>query len=142
MIELDIKQAFLTHLLSNLPTGMTSDDVAFEGKKPETAGKSAFIAAYFISNVSTPLGKTASDFDDDSGVLQVSAFVPIKKNSNDNDLFRIISELRAAFRYNTEMVYNGQKVYVTSTSLNSATESGGFYKRDLTINYFTLSERG
>lgn len=142
MIELDIKQAFLTHLLSNLPTGMTSADVAFENKKFDPSGKDAWIAAYFINNVSTPLGKTSNDFDDDSGVLQVSVFVPIRKNSNDNELFRIISELRTAFRYNTEMLYNEQKVYVTSTSLNSATESGGFYKRDLTINYFTLSERG
>lgn len=142
MSKLNIKQAFISHLLSNLPTGITTDDIAFENKKFDPSGKDAWLAAYFIPALNDPLGKTSEDFNDSRGFYQISVFVPINSNSFDNTQLQIMDELEQAFSYNTELVYNGQKVYITSVDSTAGTESEAWFQRDLTLNYFSLSERG
>ena len=142
MSKLNIKQAFLSHLLSNLPTGITANDIAFENKKFKPKNKDAWLAVYMPANDKDPLGKTSSDFDDNRGFYQISVFIPINSNDFDNTQLQIIDELEQAFSYNTELVYNGQKVYITESQTTAGTESEAWFQRDLTLNYFSLSERG
>ena len=149
MSKLNIKQAFISHLRSNLPTGITDNDFAFDNAKFDPSGKTAWLAAYFLGGDSEPLGKTSRGFNDERGLFQISVFVELNgvdPDSNqlqfDNTQLQIIDDLESAFSYNTELVYNDQKIYITSIETTAGTQSEAWFKRDITINYFSLSERG
>ena len=142
MSQLDTKQAFLSQLINNLPTGLTTADVAFENKKFNPANRDLWLAAYYIPATSDPLGKTSADFDDERGFYQVSVFVSLNSDDYDNRQLEAIDQIKSAFRYNTELVYNDQVVYVTSAETNAGVESEAWFQRDLTINFLTFTQRG
>ncbi len=142
MSQLDIKQAFLSHLLDNLPTGLTSSDVTFENKLVDHSGKDLWLAAFYIPATSQPLGKTSKDFNDDRGFYQVSVFVPLNSENYDNVQLQAISEIESAFSYNTELVYNDTKVFITGSDTNAGVETDAWFQRDLTINFLTFTQRG
>ena len=142
MSQLDIKQAFLSYLLDNLPAGLTFEDVAFENKRFDPSGKDLWLAAFYIPATSQPLGKTSKDFNDDRGFYQVSVFVPLNNDNYDNKQLQAISEIESAFSYNTELVYNDTKVFITGTENNAGVESESWFQRDLTINFLTFTQRG
>ncbi|MCP3675991.1 MAG: hypothetical protein GY829_16205, partial [Gammaproteobacteria bacterium] len=77
MSQLNTKQAFISHLINNLPTGVTVDDVAFENKKFKPKNKDLWLAAYYIPATSDMMGKSATDRDEERGLYQVSVFVPL-----------------------------------------------------------------
>jgi len=142
MSKFNIKRAFLAHLLSNLPTGITVNDIAFDNRKFEPANKKAWLAVYFLGGGSDPLGKTNQDFNDERGFFQISVFIELNADNFDDTQIQIIDQLEAAFSYNTELVYNDQKVYIESIETTAGTESEAWFQRELTFNYFSLSERG
>ena len=53
MSYLKTKQACITHLVNNLPSGVTDTDIAFENKKFNPANKPLWLAAYFIPTWAT-----------------------------------------------------------------------------------------
>ena len=142
MSQLNTKQAFLSHLINNLPAGLTTADVAFENKKFDPKNKDLWLAAYYIPATSQPLGKTSADFDDERGLYQVSVFVSLDSDNYDNAQLQAIDDIKSAFSYNTELVYNDQVVYITSTEANAGVESESWFQRDLTINFLTFTQRG
>jgi len=142
MSQLDTKQAFLSHLLDNLPAGVTSGDVAFENKRFDPSGKDLWLAAYYIPATSDMMGKSANDADEDRGLYQVSVFVPLNSEGYDKVQLQAIDELKSAFRYNTELVYNDQVVSVLDSETNAGVESESWFQRDLTINFLTFTNRG
>ena len=142
MSQLDTKQAFLSQLINNLPAGLTTADVAFENKKFNPANRDLWLAAYYIPATSDPLGKTSADFDDERGFYQVSVFVSLNSDDYDNRQLEAIDQIKSAFRYNTELVYNDQVVYITSAEANAGVESEAWFQRDLTINFLTFTQRG
>lgn len=141
MSYLDTKQAFITYLLANLPTGLTSDDVAFENHKFDPSNKPLWLAAYFIPASSEMMGKSISDMDEQRGIFQVSVFVAINDNEFDNTQLQAIDEILSKFRYNTSLVYNTQTVDILNSDVNSGSESEAWYQRDISINYLTFSNR-
>lgn len=137
----DTKQALLTQLINNLPSGLTANDVAFENKNFNPANKPLWLAAYFIPATSDILGKTPSSNNEDRGVFQVSVFVSLNNESYDNTQLQAIDELIAAFKYNTQMMYNTQTVQALESTVNNGTENESFFKRDISVNYLTFSTR-
>ena len=142
MSQLNTKQAFITHLLNNLPSGLTASDVAFENKKFNPKNKDLWLAAYYIPATSEMMGKSDDDRDEERGLYQISVFVPLNNTSYDNTQLQAIDELKVAFRYNTELVYNGQTVSILSSETSAGVESEAWLQRDLTINFLTFTNRG
>ena len=142
MSQLNTKQAFISHLINNLPTGVTVNDVAFENKKFNPKGIGLWLAAYYIPAASDMMGKSTTDRDEERGLYQVSVFVPLNSDNYDNVQLQAIDELKSAFSYNTELVYNDQIVSVLDSETNAGVESESWFQRDLTINFLTFTNRG
>lgn len=141
MSYLNTKQAFVTYLLSNLPTGLTSADVAFENNKFDPTNKSLWLAAYFIPVSTEMMGKTSTSGDEQRGLFQISVFVALNNNDFDNTQLTAIDELITVFKYNTVLVYNTQTVDILESTVNTGSESDAYFQRDISINYLTFSER-
>lgn len=141
MSYFDTKQALITHLLGNLPAGMTSDDIAFEGRKFDPANKDLWAAVYLIPATSENLGKTDESSNEDRGLFQISVFVPINSQDFDSKQLQAIDEFNSAFKYNTQMTFSGQIVQALESTVNSASESEAWMQRDLSVNYLTFSAR-
>ena len=137
MSYLKTKQAFL----QQLRTVVDVDDVAFEDNKFDTANKSLWFAAYFLPVSTDIMGKTSASSDEQRGIFQVSVFVPINGFDSSNTQLQAVDDVLSGFLYNTSIVYNGQKVDILSSTVNSGTESESWFQRDISINYLTFSER-
>ena len=137
----ETKQAFINHLLANLPTGLTDDDVAFENRRFDPANKPLWLAAYFIPATTEMMGKSSTDNDEQRGIFQISVFVTLNSDEFDTAQLTAIDELITAFKYNTQMVYNTQTVSALESTVNTGSESEAYYQRDISINYLTFSTR-
>jgi len=135
------KQALLTQLINNLPTGLTTADIAFENKNFNPANKPLWLAAYFIPATNDILGKSAQSGNEDRGVFQVSVFVSLNNEDYDNTQLQAIDQLMASFKYNTQMVYTTQTVQALSSTVNNGTENESWFKRDISVQYLTFSTR-
>ena len=123
------KQALLTKLLSVPITGITADDISFENKTFDPKGKSIWLACYFIPATSESLGKTIDSSDEQRGIFQVSVFVALDA---------ILTE----FRYNSVLPFDDIEVYISTSTVNNGIENESWFKRDISINYLTFSNRG
>ena len=141
MSYFETKRAMTTHLLNNLPTGLTGDDVAFENYKFDPANKPLWLAAYFIPATTESMGKTGASGDEQRGIFQISVFVALNSNKFDEAQLLAIDELISAFKYNTQMVYNTQTVQALESTVNTGSESEAWYQRDISVNYLTFSSR-
>ena len=137
MSYLKVKKALLTQLL----TAVSVNDLALENKKFDPSNKSLWYAAYFLPTSTDSMGKTSASSDEQRGIFQVSVFIDINRFDYDYSQLQAIDNILAAFTYNTSLVYNGQKVDILSSDVNSGLESGPWYQRNISINYLTFSER-
>ena len=141
MSYLNTKQALLTQLINNLPTSLTTADVGFENKNFNPANIPLWIAVFFIPATTEATAKSATSSDEQRGVFQISVFVSLNNEDYDNTQLTAVDELRAAFKYNTQMVYNTQTVQTLDSTLNNGIENESWFKRDLSVNYLTFSTR-
>ena len=141
MSYLKTKQALITQLLATPMTGVTGADIAFENNDFNPTGKSLWLACYFIPATNETLGKTTASSDEQRGIFQVSVFVALNSVNYDNAQLTAIDEILSGFLYNTNIVYNGQKVDILTSEVNNGSESEAWYQRDISINYLTFSER-
>ena len=141
MSYLNTKQACITHLINNLPSGLTTADIAFENRKFDPSGKDLWLAAYFIPASTEMMGKSATDKDEQRGIFQISVFVSLNSEEFDNAQLTAIDELISAFKYNTQMVYNTQTVTTLESTVNTGSESEAWYQRDISVSYLTFSSR-
>ena len=142
MSYLDTKQALITQLLAASVTGITSADIAFENNNFDPANKSLWLAAYFIPATSEAMGKTTSDRDERRGIFQVSVFVALNSVNYDNNQLIAIDEILAGFQYNSSTVYNAQQVDILESTVNNGGNNESWFRRDISINYLTFSNRG
>ena len=142
MSYLDTKQALLTQLLATSITGITGQDIAFENKNFDPKNKAIWLACYFIPATSDMMGKTTSDRDERRGVFQVSVFVALDNLDYDNAQLVAVDEILAGFQYNSSTVYNTQQVDILESTVTSGGENESWFKRDISINYLTFSNRG
>ena len=143
MSRLNTKQAFITHLLANLPTGVTADDVALENSNPsfDPKGKSLWLDTHYQEASNVPTGKTAASRDEQRGFFQIDINVPLVDHFNDNKLLSIVDELATTFQYGLTIAYNTQNVDLLENDSPNAAENGAWYRRFITINYLTFSTR-
>lgn len=137
MSYIKVKKALLTQLL----TAVSSSDLALENKKFDPSNKTLWYAAYLLPTSSDIMGKTATSSDEQRGIFQVSIFIDINRFDYDDTQLSAIDSILSTFTYNTSLVYNGQKVDILSSDVNSGSESEAWYQRDISINYLTFSER-
>ena len=93
MSYFETKRAMTTQLLNNLPSGVTSNYVAFENYKFDPANKSLWLAAYFIPASTENMGKTDASGDEQRGIFQISVFVALNSNDFDKAQLEAIDEL-------------------------------------------------
>lgn len=143
MSRLKTKQALLDHLLNNLPTGVSDGDVARENQKPsfDPSGKSLWLDTHWQEASNDTMGKTAASSDEQRGFFQIDVNVPLVDYYNDNLLLSITDELASTFQYGTVVTYNGQSVDILNNDTSNASENGAWYRRFITINYLTFSNK-
>jgi len=141
MSILDTKKALIQQLLTVTSTIFDSDDIAYENANFKPENKDAFIQPFFIPASTDMMGKTQDSGDEQRGIFQVSVFVKLNSGNYDNDQLQIVDDVLSAFKYNTSMVYNNQQVDVLSSTVNTGTSNNAYFKRDISINYLTFSQR-
>ncbi len=141
MSYLNTRQALFKQLLDNLPSGLNSDDVAFENGEFDPESKSLWLAVYFMPATTESTSKSAESSDEDRGVLQVSVFARLNGDSFDNAQLAVVDEIRTIFKHNTVMVYNGQKVQTVDSTFSVGSESEAWFQRNISINYLTFSNK-
>ena len=143
MSRLDTKQALITHLLANLPTGVTGADVAYENQQPPfiPEGKGLWVSTSFHEASSESTGQSTLNGNEQRGFLQIDINVPITSNGYDNQLLSSVDELSSAFKYGTTIVYNAQKVDILDSASPASFVSDAWYKRIISINYLTFSNK-
>lgn len=139
MSYLDTKQALVQKLIN--AAIVPNADIAFENRSFDPANKDKWLACYFIPATEETTGKTVASSDEQRGIFQVSTF--IKKNSInfDNEQLSLIDEVKAAFTYSDNTVYNGQQVDILEATVNNGFETESWFQRDISINYLTFSTR-
>ena len=137
MSYLKVKKALLTKLL----TAVSASDLALENKKFDPSNKTLWYAAYFLPTSSETMGKTSASSNEQRGIFQVSVFIDINKFNYDDSQLTAIDAILSTFTYNTNLVYNGQKIDILNSEVNNGSESEAWYQRDISINYLTFSER-
>ena len=138
MSYLKTKQALIQQLLT---ASITADDIAFENKTFDPKNKSLWYAAYFIPATTDMMGKTATSSDEQRGIFQVSIFIPLNQGTFDNAQLVAVDSILSVFKYNTETVYNSQKVTILESTVNNGIETESWFQRDISVNYLTFSER-
>lgn len=139
MSHYDTKQALITRLIDSAI--VPDADIAFENDTFNPEGKSLWLAAFFIPATSDALGKTSADFDEQRGIFQISVYVKKNSGNYDNLQLQTIDQIKSAFKYNDQLVYNTQTVSILNSTTNNGFEVESWFKRDLSINYFTFSQR-
>ena len=135
----DTKQALITKLIDStiVPVG----DIAFENNTFDPENKNLWLAAFFIPATDDALGKTSADFDEQRGIFQISVYVKKNSGNYDNLQMQTIDQIKSVFKYNDQLVYNTQTVSILNSTANNGFEVESWFKRDLSINYFTFSQR-
>jgi len=141
MSYLDTRQALMTQLSSASIPDISIEDIAVEGEFFDPAGKDLWIAAYFIPATSEIMGKTLGSGNEDRGIFQISVFVPLNSGMYDTRQLQTIDSVLYGFQYNSTTVYNGQTVQILESAVNSGLENESWFKRDISINYLTFSNR-
>ena len=137
MSYLSTKQALIQQLL----TVASADDIAFENKDYDPAAKDFYYACYFLPQVTESTGKTLASSDQQFGAFQVSVFVSRNRADFDNLQMEKIDLILSAFKNTTSTTYNNQKVDILESTVNGGIVLDSWFKRDITINYMTFSER-
>jgi hypothetical protein len=144
MSRLDTSKALVNHLLSNLPTGVLIDDVVFPNSiEPfDPSGKSIWIEYFYNEATSEATGKTDASSNEQRGFFQIDVNIPSRSRNYTNELLQAIDELSASFKYDSNLVYNGQTVTILDSSSPSSGVNGAWYRKHITFNYLTFSSRG
>ena len=141
MSYLDTKQALMTQLAGATIPNVTNADIAIENEPFDPTGKALWLSAHFIPATTESTGKTLASGDEQRGIFQISVFVKLFGGSYDNVQLSTIDSILSAFQYSTSVVYNGQTVDILEATVNNGSENESWFKRDISINYLTFSER-
>ena len=141
----DIIQTYDTlvnHLLSLTLTDITSADIAWDNSDFDPSGKTAWLDTFYIPADIDIKSKTTAGAQED-GLFQVSVYVPANDSAGGVRQYarrqmQIMSEVLSGFATNTQTSYNSVTVSMLDSTVQPARKSGGWYVRDITINYIKL----
>ena len=137
MSYFNTKQALITQLL----TVVDEADVVFENKKESSENKSLWFEAFLIPGPSAMMGKSSASSDEQRGIFQVTVYVKVNSNEYDNVQLQAIDTVLSGFTYNTTAVHLNQNVDILESEVNEGSVFESWYKREISINYLTFSER-
>ena len=63
-------------------------------------------------------------------------------SSYDNAQLTAVDEILRGFQYNSSTVYNSQRVDILESTVTRGRENESWFRRDISINYLTFSNRG
>ncbi len=134
----------VNHLLSLSITDITVDDIAWDNSDFNPSAKDAWLDTFYIP---ADIDITSKDIAgaQESGLFQVSVYVPANDSTGGAKQYarrqmKIMSEVLSGFATNTQTSYNGTTVSILDSAVQPARKSGGWYVRDITINYIKLGE--
>ena len=136
MSYIDTRNALFAGALSGLSVPVAMPNISFDPK-----GAAAWVALYFIPATSQSLGKTQSSGDERRGLLQVSVYITADLIDYDTKQLQIIDELTSIFWDGSVLTSNTQEVHILESTANEGSVNGSYFKRDLTINYVTITQR-
>ena len=134
----------VSHLLSLTLTGITSSDIAWDNSDFDPSGKTAWLDTFYIpADIDITSKGTAGA--QQSGLFQVSVYVPANDSTGGVKQYarrqmQIMGEVLSGFATNTQTSYNSVTVSILDSTVQPARKSGGWYVRDITINYIRLGE--
>lgn len=137
MSQLTIRNDLLSQAITTL-TPLVGDNIAYENKKFDPAGLSAWASFHFVPATSESMGKSRASSDDERGFIQLSIYVKANAPDYDNQLLSIVDSVKTDFYYG---------VIIGSTNVLEVTTNNGFtveswFKKDITINYSSYQSRG
>ena len=138
MSYLNTRNALITKLTSATIEHITNDDIAYDNREFDPSGKLNWLAAYFVPADSQPDGKSISDSNTDTGFFQVSVYS--KVGGYDVAQLQIIDSVLSEFKNSSIATYQNQDVCILNSTVNQGTDSGGWWKRDITINYQSINK--
>jgi hypothetical protein len=138
----DTKQALISHFMSIAITGLDAENVAVENEFKDFGNADLCAALYFIPSTSEPMGKANGDSDERRGVFQISVFVALNSDNRDNTQLQAIDEIVAGFKNNTVTTYGTESVQILESTVTSGSSNDAWFRRDISINYLTFSNRG
>ncbi len=141
MSEFNTRNALNEQLESLTITGLLPDSISYENDKFDPKGKELWIAPFLIPSSAESLGKTLASSDAERGIYQVSVFCAINNGTYDNVILIAIDDIKAGFRNTTSVSSGGQLVSILQSTVNNGSERESWFKRDISINYLTFSER-
>lgn len=133
-IEKALIQAFRATNLEETPTSYP-DVVLSEDQKPD----GLWFALHNMRSESTPVTLGDKGEDNHPGFLQIDINYPDGKGSS--FVLTEAGRIAAEFPSGRTLIYNSQKVRITSSSLSPGRLVGGYYQVVLTIYYYSRSTR-
>lgn len=134
----------VNHLLSLTITDITSGDIAWDNSDFDPSGKTAWLDTFYIPADIDITSKTTAG-QEQSGLFQVSVYVPANDSTGGFKQYarrqmQIMGEVLSGFATNTQTSYNNVTVSILDSTVQPARKSGGWYVRDITINYIRLGD--
>ena len=129
---LDVRNALVQAVIDNATV-----QIAYENSGFDPVGLDAFISTHFMPATSEAMGKLQDSNDDERGVFQISVFVKSNADDYDNQQWAIILGFKSIF-FNSAVIGDVDILEVT-TNGGYAVES--WYKRDISVNYMSFTDR-
>lgn len=142
--DLNMSDAFIDKIMSSTIRHIDTDtDIAWPNSDFDPSGKNAYLEYTFVSVDNSTDAKDYTGISD-TGFAQISIFTKLNKGENgqnkrfDRDLLEIRGDLKAIFKPNTKLEYNGIEVFVSDLTQTPPIPSESWYQSALTINYFSV----
>ncbi len=133
----DTRNAFVSKIIT-----ATALPVAYENAGFDPSNLDSWLAVYLIPATTGSLGKTIGSGDDHYGIFQISVYVKAdNKTAYDSVQLDIIDDLTTAFYYGSVLISNTQEVHILESTVNEGSRNGAWFKRDISVNYFTITQR-
>lgn len=141
-----IRDTILNHALTNLPAGITDQDIVFDGQSLDSQlGKPSFLAFYYAPVDAPRTAKNIESSKQNDGFFQISCYAA--RNSSgattnyDNELLALVDSVQSAFDQVNQITYNGQEVSITDVRANQMQYDDSYIKQDVTIDFIAYTAR-
>jgi hypothetical protein len=142
-----IRDTILNHALTNLPAGITDQDIVFDGQSLDSQlGKSSFLAFYYAPVDAPRTAKNIESSKQNEGFFQISCYTARNDSAGgvtnyDNDLLALVDSIQSAFDQVNQITYNGQEVSITDVRANQMQYDDSYIKQDVTIDFIAYTAR-
>lgn len=138
-------QALTTHLEAATIADIDSTDISWSNTTFDPTGKDAWLDVWFNPVDVSSTTKDVTVGQQETGFFQISVYVPSNDETNSTVNYasrqlKIINDVLTAFSENTQIEHDDVKVSINNSTITSPRTSGGWYVRDITINYIKIGE--